>query len=240
MANFITKKIPNTLTCGNLLSGAIATVQALEGDFATAFLFIILGAVFDFFDGMAARALDAHSPIGGELDSLADDITFGLAPSAMLFALLQQMPYPAFMKPIEGYFPYIAFVIAIFSALRLAKFNIDTRQKCSFIGLPVPANALFWASLIKGGSAYFTSSSPYYVILLAITACIFSGLLISEIPMFSLKFKNLKWNNNKISIIFLVICIPILALLKDLSFTAIVLWYILLSLFTQKKQKAEE
>jgi CDP-diacylglycerol---serine O-phosphatidyltransferase len=240
MANFITKKIPNTLTCGNLLSGAIATVQALEGDFATAFLFIILGAVFDFFDGMAARALDAHSPIGGELDSLADDITFGLAPSAMLFALLQQMPYPAFMKPIEGYFPYIAFVIAIFSALRLAKFNIDTRQKCSFIGLPVPANALFWASLIEGGSVYFTSSSPYYVILLAITACIFSGLLISEIPMFSLKFKNLKWNNNKISIIFLVICIPILALLKDLSFTAIVIWYILLSLFTQKKQKSEE
>jgi CDP-diacylglycerol--serine O-phosphatidyltransferase len=163
-----------------------------------------------------------------------------LAPSAMLFALLQQMPYPAFMKPIEGYFPYIAFVIAIFSALRLAKFNIDTRQKCSFIGLPVPANALFWASLIEGGSVYFTSSSSYYVILLAITACIFSGLLISEIPMFSLKFKNLKWNNNKISIIFLVICILILALLKDLSFTAIVIWYILLSLFTQKKQKSEE
>lgn len=228
------KYIPNAVTCGNLFSGAIATTKAIEGAYEWALFFIILGAVFDFFDGMLARALNARSPIGGDLDSLADDITFGLAPAAMLYSLFSEMTYPAFMTPIESFFPYLGFVIAVFSALRLAKFNIDTRQKCSFIGLPVPANALFWASLIAWRHDQFISS-PTYLIVLVVLVGIFSWFLISEVPMFSLKFKNLKWSSNKISFIFLMGCLPLLIILQIGAFAIIIIWYILLSLITQRK-----
>jgi CDP-diacylglycerol---serine O-phosphatidyltransferase len=237
MANCITKYIPNTLTCCNLFSGAIATVQALNGNYTLAFLFIIAGAVFDFFDGMAARALDSHSPIGADLDSLADDITFGIAPASMLFAVLRDMNYPDYLKQIGVYFPYIAFILAVFSALRLAKFNIDARQTSSFIGLPVPANALFWGSLIASENSFFETAPSFYVIVLTILAFIFSFLLVAEIPMFSLKFKDLKWGNNKIRFIFLIICIPLIIILKELSLAAIVIWYIILSVLTEKETK---
>lgn len=147
MANFITRNIPNTLTCGNLVSGCIATVMALGGDARYALIWIIIGAVFDFFDGMSARLFGVSSPIGKELDSLADDVTFGVAPSAIVFAQLSVMEYPTVLASVEPYIPYCAFLIAAFSALRLAKFNLDTRQTTSFIGMPTPANALFWGSL---------------------------------------------------------------------------------------------
>ena len=146
MANIITRIIPNTLTCGNLVSGCIATVFALSGDARMALLWIIAGAVFDFFDGMSARLLNVSSPIGKELDSLADDVTFGVAPAAIIFRELQTLECPDFLAPVAEYLPYFAFVMAAFSALRLAKFNLDTRQTTSFIGLPTPANALFWGS----------------------------------------------------------------------------------------------
>ena len=145
MANCITRHIPNALTCLNLFSGCIAGVMAFESRYELALLFIIISAVFDFFDGLAARALDAHSPIGKDLDSLADDISFGVAPSLIVFSLFKEMPYPAYMEGTATWLPYSAFLISVFSALRLAKFNNDTRQTTSFIGLPVPANALFWA-----------------------------------------------------------------------------------------------
>ena len=128
MANFITRNIPNTLTCGNLVSGCIATVMALGGDARYALIWIIIGAVFDFFDGMSARLFGVSSPIGKELDSLADDVTFGVAPSARVFAQLSVMEYPTVLASVEPYIPYCAFLIAAFSALRLAKFNLDTRQ----------------------------------------------------------------------------------------------------------------
>ena len=150
MPNCITSRIPNTLTCLNLFSGCVAAVMAFQLKYELALLFIIIGAVFDFFDGLAARALHAYSNIGKDLDSLADDISFGLAPAVVVFSLLQEMPYPPYLQSIEPYFPYVAFLIAVFSGLRLAKFNNDTRQTTSFIGLPVPANALFWASLVVG------------------------------------------------------------------------------------------
>ena len=150
MANCITRHIPNALTCLNLFSGCIAGVMAFESRYELALLFIIISAVFDFFDGLAARALDAHSPIGKDLDSLADDISFGVAPSLIVFSLFKEMPYPAYMEGTATWLPYSAFLISVFSALRLAKFNNDTRQTTSFIGLPVPANALFWASLVAG------------------------------------------------------------------------------------------
>ena len=106
---------------------------------------------------MVARALGVSSPIGKELDSLADVVTFGVAPSAMLFSLFQEVQYPDFMEPVRNFMPYTAFIMAAFSALRLAKFNLDTRQTSSFIGLPTPANALFWGSLIVGQHAFLVS-----------------------------------------------------------------------------------
>lgn len=235
MANRITRHIPNTLTCLNLFSGCIACVMAFEARYEAALGFIILSAVFDFFDGMMARVLNAHSAIGKDLDSLADDISFGVAPSLIVFSLFKEMNYPEAMASMASYFPYLAFLPAVFSALRLAKFNNDTRQTSSFVGLPVPANALFWASLAAGGHSWLTSESFYPLCLLLLVA-IFSWLLVSEIPMFSLKFKNLSWKDNKVSFVFLIVCIPLLLFMGVCSFSAIIVWYILLSLVTKKSR----
>lgn len=235
MANCITRHIPNILTCLNLFSGCIACVMASEAKYEWALSFIIFSAVFDFFDGMMARALDAHSIIGKDLDSLADDVSFGVAPSLIVFSLFKEMNYPSTMESMADVFPYLAFLLSVFSALRLAKFNNDTRQTSSFVGLPVPANALFWASLVTGAHDCLVSNSfhPVYLLLLV---CLFSWLLVSEIPMFSLKFKNLSWKDNKTSFIFLLVCIPFLIFLGICSFAAIIVWYILLSLITRKSK----
>lgn len=176
MANCITRHIPNTLTCLNLFSGCIACVMAFEARYEWALAFIIFSAVFDFFDGMMARALDAHSIIGKDLDSLADDVSFGVAPSLIVFSLFKEMDYSGAMESLAGVFPYLAFLLSVFSALRLAKFNNDTRQTSSFVGLPVPANALFWASLVTGAHDWLVSGSfhPVYLLLLV---CLFSWLL---------------------------------------------------------------
>ena len=212
MANSITRHIPNTVTCCNLFSGCIASVMAFNAEYDMAILFIIIGAVFDFFDGMLARLLSVSGPMGKELDSLADDITFGFAPSAIVFSLLKEVDYPEFLLPISDIVPYFAFIIAVFSALRLGKFNIDPRQSSSFIGLPTPANALFWGSLVVGGHDFLISPS-FNALYLIILIIFMSWLLISEIPMFSLKFKSLSWKKNKISYIFLIVSIPLLLFL---------------------------
>ena len=125
MANCITRHIPNTLTCLNLFSGCIACVMAFEARYEWALAFIIFSAVFDFFDGMMARALDAHSIIGKDLDSLADDVSFGVAPSLIVFSLFKEMDYSGAMESLAGVFPYLAFLLSVFSALRLAKFPPD-------------------------------------------------------------------------------------------------------------------
>ena len=234
MANGITRHIPNMVTCCNLFSGCIAAVMALQSNYEAAILFIILGAVFDFFDGMLARLLNVSGPLGKELDSLADDITFGFAPSAIVFSLFKEVLYPEFMNGVSEYFPYTAFIIAVFSALRLGKFNIDPRQSSSFIGLPTPANALFWGSLVVGAHSYLVSDS-FNAIYLFILVILMSYLLVAELPMFSLKFKNLSWRDNKVSYIFLLICIPLLIVFRISGFAAIILWYILWSLLTRKK-----
>ena len=234
MANGITRHIPNMVTCCNLLSGCIASVMAFQANYKAAILFIILGAIFDFFDGMLARLLNVSGPLGKELDSLADDITFGFAPSAIVFSLFKEVQYPEFMSGITDYFPYTAFIIAAFSALRLGKFNIDPRQSSSFIGLPTPANALFWGSLVVGGHSFLVSDS-FNAAYLFILVILMSYLLVAELPMFSLKFNNLSWRDNKISYIFLLVCIPLLAIFRLGGFAAIILWYILWSLLTRKK-----
>lgn len=236
MANRITRHIPNTVTCLNLFSGCIACVMAYEAKYELAATFIILSAIFDFFDGMLARALKAYSPLGKELDSLADDVSFGVAPSLIVFSLFREVNYPVFLEGVKEFIPYTAFLIAVFSALRLAKFNIDERQTSSFIGLPTPANALFWASLAVGAHDVLVSEcfNAVYLILLVL---LFSYLLVAEIPMFSLKFKNFSWKDNKISFIFLLVCIPLLIFLRISGFAAIIAWYIFLSVLTRKKDK---
>lgn len=235
MANCITRHIPNTVTSFNLFSGCIACVMAYEAKYEWAMCFIVLSAVFDFFDGMLARALHAYSNIGKELDSLADDVSFGVAPAMLVFSLFKEVNYPSFLIGLEEYIPYLAFLIAVFSALRLAKFNVDERQTSSFIGLPTPANALFWGALIVGAHDFLVSDSFNAVYLFALVL-LFSYLLVAEIPMFSLKFKNLSWKDNKVSFIFLLVCIPMLVFLGIASFSAIILWYILLSVITNKKK----
>ena len=234
MANGITRHIPNFVTACNLFSGCIAAVMAFQANYEAAILFIILGATFDFFDGMLARLFHVSGPLGKELDSLADDITFGFAPSVIVFSLLKEVQYPAFMQGVADIFPYTAFIIAVFSALRLGKFNIDPRQSSSFIGLPTPANALFWGSLVVGGHSFLVSDA-FNALYLFILVLLMSYLLVAELPMFSLKFKNLSWKDNKISYIFLLVCIPLLVIFRISGFAAIILWYILLSFLTKKK-----
>jgi len=206
--------------------------MAFHANFEMAMLFIVIGAVFDFFDGLAARLLHAYSNIGKDLDSLADDVSFGVAPALIVFTLFKEINYPDYLSFLANWLPYAAFLIAVFSALRLAKFNNDTRQTTSFIGLPVPANALFWASLVAGCKPI----ASYHPLLTLALVCLFSWLLVSEIPMFSLKFKNLSWKDNKIAFIFVIISAILLITLKIAGFAAVIVWYILLSILTQKKQ----
>lgn len=223
------KHIPNMITCLNLISGCIATYFAFQSDYSMALLFIVIGAVFDFFDGMTARLLHVSSPIGKELDSLADDITFGFAPSAIVFAFLS--PLTSNLSPL---LPFLAFIMAAFSALRLAKFNLDERQALGFIGLPTPANALFWGSLIVGLESYPYFEGMEWIILVG--TFISCWLLVAEIPMFALKFKTWGWKGNEIKYIFLLTCIPLL-LLGVSGLAAIIAWYVILSVINNCKTK---
>lgn len=227
------RHIPNSITCCNLISGCIATGLAFGNSIEMALLFIIIGAVFDFFDGMVARLLNVSSPIGKELDSLADVITFGLAPSTIIFSMLHVMSYPVFLEPLRDYLPYGAFIMAAFSALRLAKFNLDERQALGFIGLPTPANALFWGSLIVGvGDKLENHSWVLYFIIAGIL--ISSWLLVSEIPMFALKFKHWGFKGNEVKYIFLITCCPLVAIFGISAFAIIVAWYVILSAIVQQ------
>lgn len=223
------------ITCCNLLSGATAVVLAFEGHFTLALCSILLGATFDFFDGFTARLLHVSSPIGKELDSLADCITFGLAPSIMLMQAIRLET--AVSNYDWGYWSLVCLLMAAFSALRLAKFNCDERQTTSFIGLATPANAIFWASLIADMpklASYF-EWMPFVMVTIMLISCY---MLISEVPMFSLKFHNLSWEENKVRFLFLIgaVLSIIMCLLAGhilLSGTIIILWYIGLSLFTK-------
>jgi len=224
------KHIPNTITCCNLICGCIATGCAFYGQYHYAVMMIILGAVFDFFDGMSARALGVSSPIGKELDSLADVVTFGVAPSAIVFYLFHQVHYPEILVPFRSYIPYTAFIMAAFSALRLAKFNLDERQAMGFIGLPTPANALFWGSLVLGQHAFLVSLK-FNAVFLFLFMLLFCMLLVSEVPMLALKFKDLSWEKNRVKYIFLLGCLPCF-LLGASCFAAIIVWYVALSIIS--------
>ena len=227
----IKKHIPNAITCLNLVAGCIACTEALCGNFEASLLWIIAGAGFDFMDGLMARMLKAYSEIGKELDSLADVVCFGVAPSMMVYSLLLQV-CPA--DGVASVLPYLAFVIAAFSALRLAKFNLDTRQTVSFIGLPVPAHALFWAPLTVVLSEVLTSPSVEAAVCIALLAILSSLLLVSEIKMFSLKAKNLAWKGNELRFIMVASAAALITVFGYLGVSGSILLYIILSLLPKK------
>lgn len=227
------KNIPNAITCLNLISGCIAAVLALQGHLDIALIFVLLGCAYDFLDGMAARLLDVSSPLGKELDSLADCITFGFVPSVMIYEYLGNLEYPSWLELVAGYIPFIAFLVAAFSALRLAKFNIDDRQTYSFIGLPTPANALFWAAFTVGAEKVWTTNEYSFMVVI-IMEMLMCYLLVSEIPMFSLKFKTLKISDNKLRLAFLLSSIPLFSF-GVFGVVIIITWYIALSIASMNK-----
>lgn len=236
----IQKHIPNTITCCNLLCGSASIILSARHLFVYAVLCIILGAVFDLFDGMVARLLKVSSPLGLQLDSLADDITFGLAPALMLYFFLQ---------PVLGLWSLIALLMAAFSALRLAKFNIDERQRTGFIGLATPGNAIFWGSVCCLPQLLELAQPIVVAVVLLLLSLFSCYLLLAEIPFFSFKFHSLSWNDNSRAYIFLIVaavlllCAVILAALchnPRLVFAGsagAILWYVLFNIIIHLSRK---
>ncbi|MFB9865475.1 CDP-diacylglycerol--serine O-phosphatidyltransferase [Rufibacter immobilis] len=224
--------IPNFITCLNLLCGCLAIYFIFQQDLITAAYLVVAAAALDFMDGMVARVLHSYSEIGKQLDSLADMVSFGVVPGAMMLQLLTRSIETASASAnFPEWLPFAGFLISIFSALRLAKFNIDTRQTSSFIGVPTPACTLFVISLplIMAHDDFGLTGvilNPF--VLLAITV-LFSYLLIAELPLFALKFKNMAWQGNQVRFIFMGLSVLFFAIF---NFTAIPLnlaIYILLS-----------
>ena len=231
----IVRFIPNTLTSMNLVSGCVASTMALQGNLFWAMMWIIIASVFDFSDGLAARLLKAYSPLGKELDSLADVVSFGVAPGMILFVLLSWLAPTLPLGGLNEYIPYWAFVIPAFSGLRLAKFNIDERQTTSFIGLPVPAHALFWSSLGYSVQPLLPQGGVALLVGLMVLALITSLLLVSEVPMFSLKIKSLAWKGNELRYILVACAVIFVSIWGFLGIAGTILLYVLLSIFNGRR-----
>lgn len=227
------KHIPNSITCCNLLSGCISIVLMCNGYAVAAGIMIFVAAILDFFDGFAARLLKAYSPLGAQLDSLSDVVSFGVAPSFIMYHYLSQLPAVNNLSlEISGFniIPFAAFFLAIFAELRLAKFNIDDRQTTSFIGLPTPAMGLFVASLpftLRNDSLTFMANNMTNIYFLLAIVVIFSYLMISEIPFFSLKIKNLKFKENIHIYILAIFAIAAFVFLGFAAIPFVMLFYIL-------------
>lgn len=228
--NKIKRNIPNAITCGNLLCGCLAIVKVFEGSLIGTALWVGIALVFDFLDGFLARMLKVTSPIGKDLDSLADMVTFGVVPGIVMFELMHQIREITTLEENMGFL--IPFIIPIFSAIRLAKFNNDTRQTDSFIGLPTPANAIFICSLPLIIESYGKENSsfilnPYILILISCTSSI---LLIVELPLFALKFKSFGWKGNEIRFVFILLSIVLLITLRFVGIPLIIVLYIGMSI----------
>lgn len=235
----IKQHIPNTITSLNLFSGCIAIVMAFEEAFIWVVFWVLLAAIFDFFDGMTARVLNAPSKMGKELDSLADVVSFGVAPATAVFVWLQNyVVYPDLFEGISVIIPYFAFLIPVYSALRLAKFNIDERQTSSFLGLPTPANGVFWISYIYGISNIQGIQNYILLLITLVLIVILSLLMVSDIPMFSFKLKSFKLRGNGKPLILLISAIVFISILGVIGLAATVLLYILISFVPSKRSKA--
>lgn len=240
------KQIPNLITSLNLLCGCIAVFFAIGGDLITASVFVFLGIFFDFFDGLAARLLKAHSDVGLQLDSLADMVTSGVAPGIVMVQLLSEaltgspmditalFSESSWNQSFYNYIPFTGLLVTVASAYRLAKFNVDTRQTSSFIGLPTPANALLIFSLPLILHFQYSEAAeniilhPWFLIALALVSCV---LLNMEVPLFGLKFKTWGFKENAVRYLFLVACLVLLLTLHFVAIPVIILLYILISLF---------
>lgn len=232
----IRRQIPNLITLGNLFCGVESLFASLvAGDVVAAAIWICAGIFLDFFDGLAARLLGVPSELGKQLDSLADVVTSGVAPAFIMYRLVE--------VPLKEAYPLWAVVLCmlpfllmpLFAAYRLAKFNIDTRQSHSFLGLPVPANALIWAGLAFSGIA---ATNLTLGIVMAVVALVVDVLMVSEVPMFSLKFnfKDMSWRSNSIQYLFLIGCVALVAVTRQwYAISLIILWYVVLSLITQRR-----
>lgn len=226
------RHIPNTLTLANLFCGCAGIVQVFQGNLPAASYLIILAAVFDFFDGFAAKMLHAASAIGKDLDSLADMVTFGALPSFMVFNMLQA----GFEE--GSTWPYGAFAIALFSALRLARFNNDARQRTFFIGVPTPANAMLIASFphLSDNFRNLLTGNPW--VLLALTL-VLAALLVAELPLLALKFRGFGWKGNESRFLLMGISVVLLAILQWDAVPMIMLVYLGLSVLNRRKIYAE-
>lgn len=237
----IRKSIPNIFTSLNLFSGCVASVMAFQGEYKLVVMWVIIAAFFDFADGFVARFLKAYSPMGKELDSLADCISFGFAPSAAVYYFLTENVIKISHNPIVlEYLPYVAFLLAIFSGLRLAKFNVDERQSESFIGLNTPANALFWVSFCYGLTFTAPVITPTLIYTFLAGILVFSLLMISEIPMFSLKVKNIKLKGNEYRYFLIAFIIGMVAYIGIIGISAGILLYIALSIIQQSGAKQQD
>jgi len=231
--------VPNAITAMNLICGSLSVFFAVDGQFGWAGAFIFAAAVFDFLDGFAARLLKAYSEIGKELDSLADLISFGLAPAAIVFTMLEVALFGKNqpIQDIEANWSqwivlFTSLVLPVAGAFRLAKFNTDDRQSEQFLGMPIPANAIFFASLaliLELGTRenIIPIILNKYTLLSSVFICSF--LMVSEIPMFSLKFKNLKFKENALRFLFLGITLLMIVFLKIYALPLVIIWYVFLS-----------
>jgi len=235
----IKKHIPNAITLLNLASGLLAIIAIFKGYYDEAFIFVCVGIFFDFWDGFFARKFNVSGELGLQLDSLADVVTSGVVPGLMIFKLLQDIQEDDTSKYFlteeyyyMGFVPYLGFIITLASAYRLAKFNIDTRQTDSFIGLPTPANALFIMSIpmiqFAGTHEWLVDALFNPFVLLGISL-LSAYMLNAEIPLFSLKIKNFSWEKNKLQVIFLALSVVLLFLLEFTALPVIILLYVALS-----------
>ena len=235
----IKKHIPNLITLLNLFSGCIALVYASEENFEMAFFFVCLGIFFDFFDGFFARLLNVSSPLGLQLDSLADMVTSGVVPGFVMFKMLTNS---VSSDPSLIYLPYLGFIITLGSCYRLANFNIDTRQTDSFIGLPTPANAIFILSLpliLKNTDSLILLELLTNCWVLLLVTIVSAFILNAEIPLFALKIKKFNFKDNALQIVFLLISLLLLLVFKFSGVALIIVFYVMLSvimnLITVKK-----
>ncbi|MFP9100024.1 CDP-alcohol phosphatidyltransferase family protein [Flavobacterium sp. RHBU_24] len=238
----VKKHIPNIITLLNLTSGLIALDYAYNANLGMAFFWVCMGIFFDFWDGFAARALKVQSPLGLQLDSLADMVTSGVVPGVAMFKMIENiiMDDNAGLTWDSGYIvllPFLGFVITLGAAYRLAKFNVDTRQTDSFIGLPTPANALFIMSLpiIAYNDTYPFLAPIFSNPFILIGICLVSAFVMNaEIPLFSLKIKYLNWETNKLQFTFLILSILLLFALQYIAIPLIIMLYVILSVVNNK------
>lgn len=226
------RHIPNAITCGNLVSGCLSILFVTSGRPVVAALMIFVAGLFDFLDGFAARLLHAHSPIGADLDSLSDVVSFGVAPGFIMHWLMSRAQHPEIELLGLDLLPCLAFLLPVFSAIRLAKFNIDDTQKTSFRGIPAPGMAIFVASLplAFAQTGQLSDGALGYWTCLGIVL-IFSFMMVSNLRFFSFKMKSTKWKGNEVRWIFLLVAVVGFAVFRFVALPFVMILYVLLSVF---------